>query len=49
MFSFPDLTAETRAGELRDRDGEGFVKWIPIVVPGFAVLLLVYFIVWAIL
>jgi len=32
---------------LRERDGEGFVKWIPIVVPLFAVLMviLVYFIV----
>jgi len=36
---------------LPDRDGEGFVGWIPIVVPLFAVLIvvLVYFIVWAIL
>jgi hypothetical protein len=36
---------------LPDRNGESFVKWIPIVVPLFAVLsaVLTYFIVWAVL
>jgi hypothetical protein len=48
---FPDRTADRRAGELPDRNGEGFVNWIPIVVPLFAILLavLVFFIFWAVL
>jgi len=45
------LTAERRASELPRRGGESFVKWIPMVVPLFAVLIavLTYFIVWAVL
>jgi hypothetical protein len=36
---------------LPDRDGESFVKWIPIVVPLFAVLIAAmgYLIGWAVL
>jgi len=44
-------TGDRRASELPDRNGESFVKWIPIVVPLFAVLIavLVFFIFWAVL
>jgi hypothetical protein len=37
--TIPDRAAERRASEPHDRDDKSFIKWIPIVVPLFAVLI----------
>lgn len=41
LRALSDHAVERRASALADRNYESFVKWIPIVVPLFAVLIVV--------